>query len=106
MSEAALDELIAAERTLIAALDAGDVEAIERGTTEYAAAVRRVQAIGGWRARPEAKARVVEALTLAESARVRVNVLADATRRRLAMLARANGRETRIGYGRNGRLTA
>ena len=106
MSAAALDTLIAAERALIAALDGNDPRAIERATTDYAAAVSVVRSCGAWRSLPDVKDRVNEAMALADAARTRVNVLADLTRRRLSRLTRAAGRDMGIGYTRNGRLRA
>lgn len=106
MKALSLDALIAAERALIAALDADDVAAIERTTTDYANALRHVRGGGAWAAAPELRARVVEALRLADAARARVNLLVDRTRQRLALLSRAAGREPGIGYRRDGRLRA
>ena len=55
--------------------------------------------------RSEAKALVGESITLADAARIRVNVLADMTTRRLTRLATATGKGNAAPtYGRNGRL--
>ncbi len=106
MNGPGIDALIASERALIAALDADDVAAIERTTTDYANVLRHVQGAGAGWAAPELRARIVEALRLADAARARVNLLVDRTRQRLTLLSRAAGREPGIGYRRDGRMRA
>ena len=106
MNDLSIDALIAAERALIAALDADDVVVIERTTTAYANALRHLSGAGTCAAAPELRGRIAEALRLADTARARVNLLVDRTRQRLALLSRAAGREPGIGYRRDGRMRA
>lgn len=105
MSNAALEALLRSQRALIAALDADDADAIAGSTTAMAEALVRIRAQHGWRLTPELKVLAQEAQTLADAARVRVNVLADMTGRRLARLAGLTGRgRAAPTYGRNGRI--
>lgn len=91
MSVDALGRLEAAHESLISALDANDVEAIERRVEELRAAISAVRAQGGWRETPNMKERARRIAQLGEAARVRVNFLTDLTRQRLQMLATARG---------------
>jgi hypothetical protein len=91
MSVTALDRLEEAHRDLIGALDAQDVESIERRVEELRTAISAVRAMGGWRETPELKDRTRRISQLGEAARVRVNFLTDMTRQRLQMLAAARG---------------
>lgn len=105
MSTAPLEALIAAQRGLIAALDADDVDGISTQTVAVDDALVRIRALNPRFTSSEAKALVSEAIVLADAARVRVNVLADMTSRRLARLATATGKGNATPtYGRNGRL--
>lgn len=105
MSTAPLEVLIAAQRALIAALDADDVDAISAQTAAVDDALIRIRALSPHFASGEAKALVSETITLADAARVRVNVLADMTSRRLARLAAVTGKGSAAPtYGRTGRL--
>ncbi len=106
MSSDALDAVIAAERALIAALDACDAAAVEASTADYRHALGRVKAIDGWRQDDTIKTRANEALALADAARVRVNVMADHTRQRLQLLAAGRGQAGPIVYRRDGQLTS
>jgi hypothetical protein len=91
MTDTVLDRLIAVETRLVAALDAGDVEAIEAVLPDFAASVVALKPLP-WADMPHAKARVREALTIADSARVRVRLLADHNQQRMDLLAAAAGR--------------
>lgn len=105
MKRETLDKLIESERALVAALDADDAGAIERGTSAYASALEDVRSQGGWQQQPELKERAQEALHLADALRVRINVLADMTRQRLQLLRKAAGREAAPPvYTRDGRV--
>jgi hypothetical protein len=106
MSTAALEALVHEQRALIAALDADDVAGIERHTATLQDAILRVRALGGTFSSGDARRLVEEAMTLADAARIRVNVLADMTGRRLVRLATATGKgEAHPTYGRTGRLS-
>ena len=91
MSSTALDRLEEAHKDLIGALDANDVESIERRVEELRTAISAVRAMGGWRETPELKDRAKRIAQLGEAARIRVNFLTDMTRQRLQMLAAARG---------------
>lgn len=105
MSTAALEALLREQRALIVALDADDVDGISRHTAGMDEALVRIRSLAPKFVGHEAKALVEEAITLADAARVRVNVLADMTSRRLARLAAATGKGNATPtYGRNGRL--
>jgi len=104
MSEAALDTLAAAQAAHIAALDAGDIDALESATAVLRAAIDEVRAVGGWRARPDLRPLLIDARKRADAARARVNWLTDVTARRLDRLANATGLPRAQAYGRNGRL--
>ncbi len=105
MSTAPLEALIAAQRALIAALDADNVDAICAQTKAVDDALNRIRALSPRFTSSDAKALVSESIMLADAARVRVNVLADMTSRRLARLATATGKGNAAPtYGRTGRL--
>jgi hypothetical protein len=105
VSTAPLEALIHAQRALIAALDADDVDAISAQTVAVDEALVRIRALSPRFTGAEAKALVGESITLADAARIRVNVLADMTTRRLTRLATATGKGNAAPtYGRNGRL--
>ncbi|PZU11560.1 hypothetical protein [Sphingomonas sp.] len=103
MTAAALEELIEREEALVAALDAGDIGAVERLTRDMAAALAAVAASGGWSERRDLKDRVTQSLRLAEAAGGRVNYLADDNRRRIERLTALTGRPQAEAYGRRGR---
>lgn len=100
MSLDALETLIEAQAALIAALDAGDVAAIERATGDVHALLPAVRA-GGQRA--EARERVGYAMRQADAARIRVNFLTDRTRDRADRLATARGERVVETYSRDAR---
>jgi hypothetical protein len=103
MSSIALDRLEEAHKDLIGALDANDVESIERRVEELRTAISGVRAMGGWRETPELKDRARRIAQLGEAARIRVNFLTDMTRQRLQMLAAARGDTTGALYSPSGR---
>lgn len=106
MSTAVLDALVREQKTLIAALDADDVDGINRQTVAVHDALVRVRALDARVISAEGRRLAEEAITLTHAARVRVNVLTDMTSRRLARLASATGKGKAAGtYGRNGRLS-
>ncbi|WP_419827971.1 hypothetical protein [Sphingomonas sp.] len=94
----ALDELMAGERALIAALDADDANAIERASAEVAAALPRLGEDDASRDQAE------EAMRLAHTARAMLNLLSDRTERRLGRLTAETGIAGPATYGRNARL--
>jgi VIT1/CCC1 family predicted Fe2+/Mn2+ transporter len=105
MSTAPLEALVREQRLLIAALDADDVEAIARHTAAVEDALVRIRSFGARFTGAEARRLAVEAMTLTDAARIRVNVLADMTERRLTRLALATGKGNAAPtYGRTGRL--
>lgn len=105
---AVLDRLIAAQESLIAALDGDEAEAIEQALTGFATAIDGLKGVAGWRDAPAVVTRVTHALQLAEAARIRTLYLADRTRRQIERLtAVGNGRAApALSYGRNGMMRA
>ena len=104
MAAIALEGLIAREEALIAALDAGDVGALENATQDMTRALVGVAAAGGWHESPELGMRLTQALRLAEATGARIHYLADDNRRRVSRLMTLSGRPRAEGYGRSGRL--
>jgi hypothetical protein len=105
VSTAPLEALIREQKALIAALDSDDVDGISHHTAGVDEALVRIRALSPRFGSAEAKALVEEAMTLADAARVRINVLADMTSRRLARLAVATGKANpNQTYGRSGRF--
>lgn len=105
MNEALVEELIAAEEALVAALDGEGAPAIEASVARFRAALAAVQQVGDWQPSPELKQRLADALVMADAARIRTNLLADRTRRQIDRLSRAGARHRpAIAYGRNGRI--
>ena len=105
MSLASLEMLVNAQRLLVAALDADDVEAIGRHTAAVEQALVPVRAFSSQDLGAAARQLASEAMALTEAARVRVNVLADRTSRRITRLAVATGKGNAAPtYGRTGRM--
>jgi uncharacterized protein YbaP (TraB family) len=103
MSLESLEMLAAAQTRLVAALDAGDVAAIETASQALARQVDQVRNVAVWHATPELQARATGAVRIAEAARLRIGYLADRSRRRLQTLFGLTGRSA-AGYGRDGRI--
>ncbi|KQX26121.1 MULTISPECIES: hypothetical protein [unclassified Sphingomonas] len=105
MNERAVEDLIASSEALIAALDAHDIDAIETALPAFGRSVEALGAPGDWTTSPGVRARLEEAMRLADGARARVRYLADRTQQRIDMLAVAAGRFdcTPATYGRPGR---
>ncbi len=106
MSLAALDRLEAAHKSLISALDANDIDAIEARLEQLRAATSAVRAAGGWLDTPQVKERALRIAQLGEATRVRVNFLTDRTRQRLQMLSAARGKAPAGPYPRPARRHA
>jgi len=105
MSIAPLEALVDAQRQLLAALDADDVDAIGRHTAAVEQTLVLVRGVSPRFMTAETKQLATEAMTLTEAARVRVNVLADMTARRITRLAVATGKGNAAPtYGRTGRI--
>jgi hypothetical protein len=103
MNSSALQRLQEAHEGLIFALDANDVESIERRVEELKNAISAVRSLGGWRDTPELKERARRIAQLGEAARIRVNFLTDMTRQRMQMLAAARGEVAGGLYSPSGR---
>jgi hypothetical protein len=103
MIPAPLQRLESSHRTLIRALDANDLEAIESGVAELGHAVEAVRVVGAWRDRPEVVEKVRTIAALAKAAQMRVNFLTDLTQQRIEALAAARGRVLAGNYGSDGR---
>lgn len=88
--------LIECQSELIAALDSGDIVAIETATQAMAAAVESVRAQDAWH-EPSALEQLNYAMKQTQAARIRVNYLADWTRQKIDRFSelRGNGRGSR-----------
>ena len=107
MSAALLERLIQAELAMIDALDGSDACAIETAVTEFRDLLDLLKISGEWHPTTETIAQLTRALSLADTARARVNFLTDRTHRRLDLLAAATGADRAPpAYGRNGRIKA
>lgn len=102
MSLASLDRLEICQETLIQALDANDVEAVEGAVANLHDAVNEVKAAGGWRDQTAVRVRARRVLALIEAARIRVNFLTDQNRQRIEQLAALRGHIQAGAYGRDG----
>jgi hypothetical protein len=100
-----VETLIACQTALLAALDAGDVAALEEATARVAAAVSAVRAQGGWGGDAHQKDRIAHALKQAEAARTRVNFLTDRTRQRIERLSEMRGQRIIQTYGNQGKIS-
>lgn len=92
MNEAAVDGLIGSSEALIAALDSHDLEAIEAALPAFGRSVEAIRGPSEWKLSPGVRARLEEALRLADGARARVRYMADRTQQRIDLLAVAAGR--------------
>lgn len=102
MTDNDLENLVAAQAALIAALDGGDIGAIEAAT----AAMSRVIAVakGNDGPQPVRRDKLDYALRQGEAARTRVNYLADRTRQRLDLLTEIRGGTRPATYDSQGRF--
>jgi hypothetical protein len=103
LTDADVENVIAAQAGLIAALDVGEVAAIEAATATLAqllVAMRSSGAVANVR-----REHVDHALKQTDAARTRVNYLADRTRQRLDRLAERRGSRRPPTYNALGRLS-
>jgi hypothetical protein len=105
VNERVVDDLIESSEALIAALDSHDVETIEATLPLFGRSVEAIKAVGGWESSPTVRARLEQALQLADNARARVRYMVDRTQQRIDLLAVAAGRFdcTPATYSRPGR---
>lgn len=105
MNDDAVEGLIASSEALIAAFDAHDIDAIEAALPAFGRGVEALRAPGGVKASLGTRARLEEAMRLADAARARVRYLTDRTQQRIDLLASATGRFdcTPATYARPGR---
>lgn len=97
----ALNDTLRAE---LAALEAGDIRALESSTPAKLAAVSALQLSPIAERDPETDALIHEGAALCEQAALRVNLLLAQVERRLGVLARAAGHGQVARYGRDGRM--
>lgn len=90
MSLEAIDVLIERQAALIAALDIGDISAIELATRDMANAVEAVRAQDVWHDR-SALNQLNYAMKQTHAARIRVNYLSEWTRQKIDQLADLRG---------------
>ena len=97
MTAAVIDQVIAAQTALIAALDARDAEAIERATAALHQAIGAMRAHDVWRDGNgdggDVRDRIGHALKQSDAARIRINTMAEWTRQRIDGIARLRGIE-------------
>lgn len=86
MPHAALDDLIAAQQAMIAALDSQDVAAIEYNSHAVARALGQLQLDRHSNAAGDYKASLAHGLALAKAAQIRINTLSYWTRQKLDRL--------------------
>jgi len=105
MTDLAVEGLIASSEALIAALDAHDIDAIETALPAFGRGVDALRGARSVPATPGSRARLEEAMRLADAARTRVRYLTDRTQQRIDLLANAAGRFdcTPATYARPGR---
>jgi hypothetical protein len=107
MTIAALDRLVAAQATLIEALDGDDAAGLEAAVAAFGQILDLLKTPGQWHPTPETIAQLTKALAIAETARARVNYLTDRNRRRMELFTAAVGAERRTpAYGPDGRIRA
>lgn len=102
MGSSDVEAVIAAQAALIAALDGGNVEAIEQTTAALSGLLVKIRAEGA--VHDIDRHRVDHALKQSDAARTRVNFLADRNRERIDRLAARRGIERRETYTKRGRL--
>ncbi len=91
MTTALIEQLIAAQATLIAALDTRDAVAIEQATQALGSSVAALRGQDAWRESGDMRERVSLALKQTDAARIRINYLADWTRQRIDGIAQLRG---------------
>lgn len=106
MTDDQIEAVIAGQAALIAALDAGDVGAIEAATRDLAAAVDVVRRSGSIRASNGTKSRVDYALKQSDAARMRVNYLSDRARQRAERLTPKGNANAAVTYTAAGKYAA
>ena len=102
MTASDIETLIAAQASLIAALDSGEVVAIEATTAALSNIVARLGASGV--VANVNRDRVDHALRQSEAARSRVNYLADRTKRRAEYINERRGKRLTATYNASGRV--
>ncbi len=107
IAQAALAEVIARTRDEIAAIDAGDLDALARATRAKLAAIEPLRSVDpATLAAGPAQETLATAAALNREAAQRVNVARARIDRRLHALARAIGRPAPMAYGPDGRPAA
>ena len=93
MTAAVIDQVIAAQTALIAALDVRDAEAIEQATAALNQAIGAMRAHDVWRDGGDVRDRIGHALKQSDAARIRINTMSEWTRQRIDGIARLRGME-------------
>ena len=102
MSREAIDDIVALQDALIAALDARDIGRIERSTEALASAVAAARGRDVWADDAALHGRLGHALRQTEALRARVNYLATGNRERLDRLTEIRRRDAVPGFGTPG----
>jgi hypothetical protein len=101
-----LAPLETAHEELIEALDANDVDRIERQVEKLRLAIAQVRARGAWHESSDLKDCARRIVQLGDAARQRVNFLTSLNRQRLHMLAAVRGEPHLTVYSQTGRSAA
>lgn len=101
-----LKNLNDALRAELAALEAGDIAALESSTPVKLAAISALQLSPLAERDAEIDALIHEGAALCEQAALRVNLLLAGVERRLNVLANAAGHAPELRYGKSGRMEA
>ena len=99
MSSPALEVLIERQAALIAALDKGEVSAIELATQEMGHALQAVSNQNAWNHRSDVE-QISYALKQTHAARIRINYLSEWTRQKIDQLADLRGLKTAANRGK------
>jgi hypothetical protein len=102
----ALAELEARTADELAALEAGDLDALKAATQAKMVALAPLRALDGENAADLPRAALMRAAAQNREAARTINIARARVERRLAALARAGGRDPATAYGPDGRLRA
>jgi hypothetical protein len=99
-------DLIDAEQTLIDALDAQDVAAIENAILDVRDTVSALGNNGAWAPDPETCDQLLRAANLARAAQIRVRMLSESVMTSLSLIqSLKRGEAAARGYSSSGRIT-
>jgi hypothetical protein len=94
----AIDHILRAQASLIAALDSRDAAAIENASAALAMANTALQAMGAVHAQDDLRQKLAKGIMQSDAARTRVNCLSQWTRQRIDRLDELRGRSSQNTY--------